>query len=303
MKNKKVIIWGHKLHSHTHSYIHNSYYKAFKAMGYDTYWLDNNDDISGFDFDNCIFFTEDQAQQNIPLNKTSVYILHHTRLDKYIANNIKYINLANYLKWCDDGISAYHKENPVVKINDCCYWDEITKTLYQPWATDLLPDEIDINNAIKSNKNEPNIYYIGTSHDNHVAINKFRNSLIGTGKNLILTSKVSDTENINLIIKSFVSIDLRGDWHIECGYLPCRVFKNISYGRITGTNSAHVKKIFGDHVIYEPNPSLLYSKMVEAEQTQTIEQIQSAMLFVKNNHTFVNRIKNLLYIIEITYGN
>lgn len=27
---KKVVIWGHKLHSHTHSYIHNAFYNAFK---------------------------------------------------------------------------------------------------------------------------------------------------------------------------------------------------------------------------------------------------------------------------------
>jgi Lrp/AsnC family transcriptional regulator for asnA, asnC and gidA len=32
---KKVVIWGHKLHSHTHSYIHNGFYIAFKHLGYD----------------------------------------------------------------------------------------------------------------------------------------------------------------------------------------------------------------------------------------------------------------------------
>ena len=53
----KAIIWGHKLHTHTHSYIHNAYYKAFKKMGYETHWFDNNDDVSGFNFDNCIFLT------------------------------------------------------------------------------------------------------------------------------------------------------------------------------------------------------------------------------------------------------
>ena len=42
---KKVVIWGHKLYSHTHSFIHSGFFKAFKHLGYDTYWFDNNDNI------------------------------------------------------------------------------------------------------------------------------------------------------------------------------------------------------------------------------------------------------------------
>ena len=54
MKIDKVIIWGHFLHSHTHSYIHNGFYEAFKYMGYNTYWFDDNSNIEGFDFSNYL---------------------------------------------------------------------------------------------------------------------------------------------------------------------------------------------------------------------------------------------------------
>ena len=30
---KQVVIWGHKLHTHTHSYIHYGFYKAFNKLG------------------------------------------------------------------------------------------------------------------------------------------------------------------------------------------------------------------------------------------------------------------------------
>jgi hypothetical protein len=290
----KIIIWGHKNNGHTHGHIHSSYFKAFKYLGYETYWFDDNDNTNGFNFNNCIFLTESQAQNNIPLNKTSKYILHHTNLDKYIDNGLEYINLANYLKWCDDGVSAYHKENTVIKINDCCFWDDKTKTIYQPWATDLTPNEIDSNNALKYNPNENTIYYVGTSHDNSSQINNFNLSVKKNNKNFIVCRTNTDKDNLELIRKSLISIDIRGDWHVECGYLPCRIFKNISYGRLTGTNSENVKKIFGDHVIYEPNLSLLYDKMIESENKSSIEEIKSSMEFIKSNHTFVNRINNLL---------
>ena len=295
----KIVIWGHKNNGHTHGYIHSSYYKAFKAMGFETYWFDNNENVSGFNFDNSIFFTEDQVQSNIPLNKTCKYILHHTNLDKYIQNNLSFINLGNYSKWCEDGISPYHKENSVIKIAECCFWDEKSKTIYQPWATDLLPDEIDFNNALHYNKDETNVYYIGTIHDNYDCINSFSNSVNKHQKKFINTKTKSDAENMMLIQKTLVSVDIRGEWHKEYGYLPCRVFKNISYGRLTGTNSETVKKILGDHVIYEPNCGELFLKMIEAENSHSIDQIKSSMEFIKLNHTFVNRINNLLICLEL----
>ena len=297
MKNKKFIVWGHKYNGHTHGYIHSSYFKAAKKMGLDAYWFDDKDDVSNFDFKNSIFLTEDQSQNKIPLLKNATYILHHCKTEKYEKNNINYINLANYLKWCDDGISAYHKENLVEKVNEFCFWDNKTKTIYQPWATDLTPDEIEINDAKKTNFNIQNSNYIGISHENSKNISIFNDIHKKNQKNVLLFSKKTNLENKQLINESFLSFDIRGDWHIECGYLPCRVFKNISYGRITGTNSENVKEKFGDYVIYDSNLENLYSKLIEKEKTCEIHNIQDGMRFIKENHTYINRIENLFKFI------
>ena len=76
MKFSKVIVWGHLLHSHTHSYVHHSFNKTFKYLGYDTYWLDNKSDISGINFTNSLFLTEGQVDQSIPLRNDCFYLLH-----------------------------------------------------------------------------------------------------------------------------------------------------------------------------------------------------------------------------------
>lgn len=293
----KIIIWGHKYNNHTHGHIHSSYFKAFSKLGHETYWFDDRDDVTGFNFDNCIFFTEDQVQKKIPLNKSSKYILHHTRIEKYIDNNLYFINLANYLKLCDEGVSAYHKENTVEKISDCCFWDDKTKTIYQPWATDLTPDQIDINDIPKFDSEFSDVYYVGTPHDNSKKISNFSNSVSIKNINFKLINNVSDEENKNLIRKSLVSVDLRSDWHIECGYLPCRIFKNISYGRITGTNSQNVKNIFGDSVVYSEKEENLFDLLIEKEKNKTSSEVKSYMNFIKNNHTYFNRIKNLLSLL------
>ena len=76
MDIKQVVIWGHKLHTHTHSYIHNAFYKTYIHLGYKTIWLNNNDNITHIDFSNTLFLTEGQVDNRIPIRKDSYYILH-----------------------------------------------------------------------------------------------------------------------------------------------------------------------------------------------------------------------------------
>ena len=47
----KIVIWGYPLNSHTHSYIHSSFYKAFKHLGHDVYWFHDDEYPEDFDFD------------------------------------------------------------------------------------------------------------------------------------------------------------------------------------------------------------------------------------------------------------
>ena len=52
----KIVIWGYPLHTHTHSYIHNSFYKAFSYLGHEVYWFDDSNYPSDFDYNNCLNF-------------------------------------------------------------------------------------------------------------------------------------------------------------------------------------------------------------------------------------------------------
>jgi len=58
-------------------------------------------------------------------------------------------------------------------------------------------------------------------------------------------------------------------------------------------NSENVKKVMGEHVIYDSNPVTLYDKIIEAEKTKSLGDIRNAMNYVRTHHTYVNRINNL----------
>jgi len=282
----KVIIWGHKLHSHTHSYIHNSYFKAFKYLGYEVFWFDHTDDVSAFDFSNCIFFTEDQVKQDMPLRNDCKYIAHHIRSGFFDGiDNV--LNLGNYIV----DVEKFEK------IKDQTYFDSKSKTLYQCWATDLLPDEIDQNNYCKFDPTKNYVNYVGSLYEEGLEFaQEFGSILQSNQKELRLYRGVSDEENKKLVRNSFLCPDFRNYHHIKVGYIPCRIFKTISYGQIIGTNSINVKRVFGDYVVFGSNPQELYENMIDCSLNEKINMMD-AMLFVKYNHTYVNRVKTILKLL------
>jgi len=84
---KKVIIWGFPLHTHTHSYVHYGWYKAFQHLGYETYWFHDKEFPSSdtFDYTHCLFITEGYADEHIPLHPSNIYFVHVARRPlKYI---------------------------------------------------------------------------------------------------------------------------------------------------------------------------------------------------------------------------
>ena len=70
----KVVIWGHPLGTHTHSYSNQGYYNAFKHLGHDIHWFPDAPPPADFDFSNTILLEKVIRVQSISL----LMILVHT---------------------------------------------------------------------------------------------------------------------------------------------------------------------------------------------------------------------------------
>lgn len=300
----KVIIWGHKLHSHTHSYIHNAFYRTFKHLGYDTYWFDNKDDVQRFDFSNSLFITESQVDANIPLREDCNYILHNCDQAKYkkLIDQGKCCTLQVYI----DDVATRN----VTKLDDCIYYDLAGKIIYMPWATDLLPDEIDaMKQKIARIKKEKRVYWIGTLGDgkygNSSEVRPFQRACKKERVSFNHKRAVSVEENINYIQRSYMAPTLVGAWQKEVGYIPCRIFKNISYGQMGITNSKTVWELFKRKIVYNPDTYQLFFDAKKRLGSMKIDEVYELMDLVKTKHTYINRIENLLFfsnLVEQTYG-
>lgn len=295
MRFKKAVIWGHKLHSHTHSYVHNAFYRAFQAMGYDTLWLGNEDDISGLDLSNSIFITEGQTCKNMPLIKGSTYVLHNC-YDEGMWNTINSQGI-DYLKlqvYTDD-VLAYE----TVKLEPCTYHDAPGKMLYMPWATDLLPDEISL---IPSTDHTRKVWWVGTmgtgTFGNMTELSGFIHACKDNAIEFEHANNLSVEENRARIAQSYMAPTIVGTWQKGKGYIPCRIFKNISYGQFGITNSARVQELFEGRLVYSDSEYHLFNAAIDRRAAPNYNvEFRNLIEFVRDKHTYINRINTILSVI------
>jgi hypothetical protein len=290
----KVVIWGHPLHSHTHSYIHEAFHKAFQLMGHDCVWLPDRP-VDPENFNDCLFLTEGQADKHMPVKKNCRYILHNCDGKKYADVLKKSLILQVYTHDVRDRA----KDNPnYTKIAPCTYVEKATdcKVLYQPWATDLMPNEISFDEAPKDKYS----YWIGTigggQFGNENQINPFKRACEENGVVFHHATHLSAEQNRNLTATSYLAPAIVGAWQLEKGYIPCRMFKNVSYGQVGLTNSATVKEVMENLVVCNENTHQLFHDGVEVMNNKELRN--AAIDLVKSKHTYVNRISTLLEHLE-----
>jgi hypothetical protein len=299
---KRVVIWGYPKDTHTHSYIHEAFYKAFKFLGYDTYWFNNTIDVSNFNFSDTLFLTSGSEEcLKIPIRKDGLYILHNCPRDVFITVLDRIVNIQVLTD------PVYNLEG-TTKIND--YTIIEGSAIYQPWATDLLPNEINFEWANLKRKNIVN--YVGSVLDG--GYNDVRSQLIGfsegcrsdgievhayggytPGTDIGYLKRhanfITNDQHVELIKESIYAPQLCSIPQVEMGYIPCRIFKNISYGHTGITNSKAVNRVFNECLIYDENTYTLYCKAKEGASPKKAIEL---MKLVKDKHTYINRINSIL---------
>lgn len=346
MNFNKVIIWGFPLHTHTHSYIHGGWYKAFQHLGYETHWFHDGNHPNpknsgsgigngiGFDYGNTLFITEGYADSKIPIVTSSIYFVHICiNPEKYLGKVARLIEIRYLVDNIRDCNYEYTLDkSKCIQISDATYYEKLhdngglrryhTKPIpmeyeciYTCWATDLLPHEIDISDININKTRDKCIYWCG-SYDKHnnPELYKFLDAAASASVSVVFNNPWSNPlpyEKVKeLTMKSFMSPDIRcsgdpnkiaigetGTCHKQIGYIPCRVLKAISYGLLGITNSRHVWELLDKKVIYNDNEGQLFHDSLK--EISNTELIKEQMEIVKERHTYVNRIHDLLKVLEI----
>lgn len=291
----KVIVWGYPLGSHTHGNVHDAFYRAFKYLGYEAYHVDdipeNREKFK--DESRILYLTTGNGDNNIPLRDDCSYITHNCGPLRY--QDKRHIKLQVLTSNTPD-------IDKMERMGKTTYYSEMGRIIFMPWATNLLPNEFDFE-APKREK-EKTIYWVGTidkksEFENIKNLEAFMKACTESGIEFRHAwrdgHQISPEEHIELIRKSYFAPTIVGTWQHKVGFIPCRLFKNTSYGQLPVTNLRESKDIFGDLVIQDDDPHKLF---YDAEgKTNDYDRIVQAMKIVQNEHTYVNRINDILKVL------
>ena len=302
--SNKVVIWGCPPDTHTHSYIHYGFAKAFSDLDYHVTWYEDSEEYSSEDISDSIVISIYGHCKYLPIDKTSKYFIHNIVDGFYNQNKIEGDNIYNLLVYHEN----YNWNDDISNIDEYSWYDDKTKTVVIMWGTDLLPEEIDEQQEVLYDSNKQSVNYIGSLNPNDSSV--LVNTVEKNGKKFInyggysgIKSKstgfgfLNDEELISLTKQSYLNFDIRPQCHIQNGYIPCRIFKNLSYGCWTGTNSEKISKFFDNRITCNSNLSELYHLTEEDSKNATKEILRDNMNFVRNNHTYLNRIQNILSVL------
>jgi hypothetical protein len=331
MSKNKIIIWGYPYGTHTQSYVWYGFYKALKALGQDVSWVSKNWSFDGnmtINCENAVFLCERNDMIGMPILQDCTYIVNNlgnlpsTDISQIFLGRVKRVmDLRNFcLYYWDDATNHYTIDRPEVEKLEPGLMFEKSKDsvdkLYLAWATDLLPNEINLDDCYHPRENEA--WHIGTigggqggidncnhvsrpEHDNRNALRQFRDTCEKNGiqfkTNCPWINPLSQEESMMLIKKSYLTMDSRHEEMKKWGYISCRVMKNISYGQIGLCNSPAAFEFLEGEVIFRENGEELFYEGLRNQKNY--KMIRSAMKLVRDKHTYINRSQSLLKALEL----
>jgi hypothetical protein len=328
----KVIVWGFDKINHTHYYTHWGWYNGFKRLGYDTYWFSNENNPSNFDYENCLFISEGWVDQNIPIVKSSTYIIHICiSPEKYIGRVKRLIDMRYLVDHIYDINYRYVLDKEKVgKISDTLYYEKLYdnsgvskysaepekmeyEAIYTCWASDLFPEEINLDDAYIERHRK--IYWFGSANPHNCKeLHLFATECKKNGIEFYINDPWSNPQSFEVVRSmtklSFMAPDLRtsgdagkialgetGTMHKQIGYIACRLFKSISCGQLGITNSRHMYEILDKKAIYNPNESELFYDALK--ELKNYDLIKEQMQIVKEKHTFLKRVQDIVRFLEL----
>lgn len=295
---KRIVIWGLKNKYHTHRHIHKAFYENAKKLGHDVIWLEDEKEnqkhiMSG----DLIISAEVQGKMvpeklklddyNIPIRDDVYYCLHNFKdifRNKLIPEN--YINLAVY---------SNKAETADVRIDTARYFDTKTRTLYQPWGTDLLPEEF---KKPVFNKNNF-VFWIGSiwnntlNQGNIIEIEELKQALKQNNLKFFNLRFIPDWLNIFLIRKSRIAPAIAGKFQADINYLPCRMFKNISYGQLGITNIRKFKDILGESYLEGETINELVNRSLNLSMDEYINMVKLQQEIIRK-YTYKESLENII---------
>ena len=242
--NRKLIAWGgtHGLEAHRHVHFH--FVRAAQKMGWKSFMVPDQPESREHLKPGTLVIAADLFAHNIGEAVDGVdYVLHNFDVSHPLCQTVKPEHLLRLQVWTNDAYGA--------EWSDFRNYDHDGRILFQPWGTDLFAEEF-MDPVYKPYSQD--VTFVGAVWGEvNKGVELGNVGMIETLKLLCADNslrfrhltQVSDQANVNAIREARLAPGFAGNWQVEHNYLPCRVFKNISYGAVGFTNVPALQSFLG----------------------------------------------------------
>ena len=314
-KNHPIVVrWFPMSCSHSHKWIHYRFYHTFKKLWFDTQRLANTEENVSKVKKNSIIITFMWEYSHLMENydKSRIIFPHHVDRQDYKkysmdSKNIYLFNCVrfNRMKFTEKKIWQYITEFdcPVMSTEDYLF-EERQIQLF--WGCELLPDEM--KREPYHYKNTKDVVFCGSWwHNNFIQLEKLRRYCITHWlkfhqywKHLILREPIfkhkyqSYEELVKKTKGAYIAPAVQ--WvQADDGYIPDRLFINMSQSVLWVSNNPRVYRLFDeDEIICDRNIGKMMEKAERVIKDRKVDEYtKKAFRKVKEKYTYINTIESL----------
>lgn len=250
---KKIVLWSGMRDLDSFRHIHRHYYEVAHKLGIPCIQVQDSPAGAQALTQGSVVFAVDVWSAHLPYVPGVDYVLHNFDGSHPVCMQAPPENVLRLQVWTYDSFGE--------EWDKCRQFSKEQKILFQPWGTNLLAEEF--MDPI-CNPGSREAIFVGAvwrelyrppdgspAYDlgNEQTINYLRQVFREKGLDLRLLTQISDQENVDAVRAARLAPAVAGGWQVEHGYLPCRCFKNPSYGVLMFTNIPKINELFEDAVV------------------------------------------------------
>lgn len=289
----RLVLWGLRSEPRDLHFIMQGFEHAAETMEIEVAW---SDDEPGFEArERDLVFAYDGKCEHLPMGRCW-YLLHNMGGTPQLERAREAGRGVVFLQVYTDDCLQWNPEQ----------WDTFTYFLrsgpeiFQPWGTDLTDEEF-INPVIPHGNR---VYWVGSVWDHlgqgNVRMIEELKGILGARGLEFVHERIDGREgNIRLTRTSRVAPAFAGDWQVEHSYLPCRLFKNVSYGHLGLTNVGRFRELLGDTFV-EGSLAEQIDFALGLDQDEWYERVWAQQERVKP-YTYAKKLRDVARAIEEIY--
>jgi len=278
-KYKSVVVWG--LKSPTNScqrHVHRHIYETAIKIGCKSLWCDDTVKNNDLILNGSLIISSVESTKNLKYKNQNQYAAFHT--GPSVPGFLNFIHLRVY---GDSNI------DPVVHWNSTTMFNKEGHMLSLSFGTDLLPEEFlppifcpsSIVNWVGS------VWQDENGHGNLAQMVEFEKCLKNRNLEFKTYRQLSDKENSERVRESRIAPQISGQFQ-TAAMMPCRIWKNISYGQLGATTSAKSVEIFGEDIIYSPVIEEVIDRALSIGPKEYKEMTLRQQEIVAKEHTYLD---------------